>query len=56
MASVNTGRFLINSTVGILGLIDVAQYLGLPEYEREDYGQSLANMVLVPDAMLFYQF
>ena len=43
MASVNTGRFLINSTVGILGLIDVAQYLGLPEYEREDYGQSLAK-------------
>ena len=43
MASVNTGRFLINSTVGILGLIDVAQYLGLPEYEKEDYGQSLAK-------------
>ena len=43
MASVNTGRFLINSTVGILGLIDVAQYLGLPEYEREDFGQSLAK-------------
>ena len=33
MASVNTGRFLINSTVGIFGLIDVAQYLGLPEYD-----------------------
>ena len=42
-AGINTGRFVINSTVGILGLIDVAQFLGLPEYEKEDYGQSLAK-------------
>ena len=41
-AGVNTGRFIINTTVGILGLIDVASYLGLSEYEKEDYGQSLA--------------
>lgn len=41
-ASVNTGRFIINTTVGILGLIDVATYLGFTEYEKEDYGQSLA--------------
>ena len=42
-AGVNTGRFLINTTVGLLGLIDVATYLGLEEYEKEDYGQSLAK-------------
>ena len=41
-AGVNTGRFLINTTVGVLGLIDVASYLGFEEYEKEDYGQSLA--------------
>ena len=41
-AGFNTGRLAINSTVGILGLIDVASYLGFPEYEKEDYGQSLA--------------
>ena len=41
-AGVNTGRFLINSTIGLLGLIDVAEAVGLPEYEKEDYGQSLA--------------
>ena len=41
-AGVNTGRFIINTTVGILGLIDVASYLGLMESEKEDYGQSLA--------------
>ena len=38
----NTIRFVLNSTLGILGLVDVAQYLGLPEYEKEDYGQTLA--------------
>ena len=42
-AGVNTGRFLINTTVGLLGLVDVATYLGLEEYEKEDYGQSLAK-------------
>jgi phospholipid-binding lipoprotein MlaA len=41
-AAVNTGRFIINTTVGIVGLVDVAQHLGMPEYEKEDYGQSLA--------------
>ena len=38
----NTIRFVLNSTLGILGLVDVAQYLGLKEYEKEDYGQTLA--------------
>ena len=47
-AGINTGRFVINSTVGILGLIDVAQLLGLPEYEKEDYGQSLARHGIGP--------
>jgi len=42
-AGVNTGRFLVNTTVGILGLIDVATHLGMSEYEKEDYGQSLAS-------------
>ena len=41
-AGVNSGRFVINSTVGILGLIDVATLIGLEEYEKEDYGQTLA--------------
>ena len=41
-AGINTGRFIINTTVGVLGLIDVATYLGFTEYEQEDYGQSLA--------------
>ncbi len=47
-AGINTGRFIINSTVGVLGLVDVAQYLGMPEYEKEDYGQSLAKAGVGP--------
>ena len=43
LAGVNSGRFLLNSTVGILGFIDVAQHVGMSKYEKEDYGQSLAK-------------
>jgi len=47
-AGINTGRFIINTTVGILGFIDVATYLGFNEYEKEDYGQSLASFGVGP--------
>ena len=47
-AGVNTGRFIINTTVGILGIFDVAEYLGLTNYEKEDYGQSLAKLGVGP--------
>ena len=42
-ATVNTGRFAINTTLGLLGIMDVAQHLGMVESEKEDYGQSLAK-------------
>ena len=38
----STGRFLVNSTVGVFGLIDVAEKIGLEEKE-EDFGQTLAT-------------
>tara|TARA_B100001093_G_scaffold501620_1_gene553512 strand:- start:348 stop:1175 length:828 start_codon:yes stop_codon:yes gene_type:complete len=41
-AGLNTGRFVINTTVGVLGLIDVAELMGFGEYVKEDYGQTLA--------------
>ena len=47
-AGINTGRFIINTTVGILGIVDVANYLGMPEYKKEDYGQSLAKQGVGP--------
>ena len=42
-AGVNTGRFIINTTVGILGLVDVATYFGFSDYKKEDYGLTLAS-------------
>ena len=40
-AGVNTLRFVINTTLGIGGLFDVASYYGLEKRDREDYGQTL---------------
>ena len=36
----DTGRFLVNSTLGLAGFIDVATDLGLDEHD-EDFGQTL---------------
>ncbi len=43
LAGKNTGRFLVNSTIGILGLFDPASKMGLNSYEKEDWGQTLAT-------------
>ena len=43
-AGVNTGRFIINTTLGIAGIFDLAQKFGFPDYEKEDYGQTLGTM------------
>ena len=43
-AGINTGRFVINTTLGIVGIFDVAEKLGFIEYEKEDYGQTLGVM------------
>ena len=51
-AGVNTGRFVINTTVGILGIFDVAEKVGFSEYEKEDYGQSLAKAGVGPGCYL----
>ena len=41
-SGISTGRFLVNSTIGVLGLFDVATKMGIPEYD-EDFGQTLAQ-------------
>ncbi len=41
MALINTGRLVVNTTLGLLGTIDVANKMGFPKYEKEDYGQTL---------------
>ena len=40
-AAINTGRLVVNTTVGLLGIIDVANKIGFPKYVKEDYGQTL---------------
>lgn len=39
---ISTGRFLVNSTIGVLGFFDVATRMGMPDYD-EDFGQTLAR-------------
>lgn len=40
-ASSDFGRLLINSTLGLAGIFDVAKYMGMPKHQ-EDFGQTLA--------------
>ena len=39
-AGINSARLVINSTVGIAGIFDVASYYGLQKRDKEDYGQT----------------
>ena len=47
-ALINTGRLVINTTVGLLGTIDVANKMGFPKYVKEDYGQTLGAWGIGP--------
>jgi len=47
-AGVNTARFVINTTVGVLGIFDPAAMLGLEKEEKEDYGQTLGSWGVGP--------
>ena len=47
-ALINTGRLAVNTTIGLLGTIDVANKMGFPKYEREDYGQTLGTWGVGP--------
>ena len=40
-AVINTARLAVNTTIGLLGTIDVANKMGFPKYTKEDYGQTL---------------
>ena len=44
----DSGRFIINSTFGILGIFDPAAKLGLNKVEPEDYGQTLGKWGVGP--------
>ena len=47
-AGVNTVRFVVNTTVGILGIFDPAAALGFEKKEKEDYGQTLGKWGMGP--------
>ena len=40
----NTARFIINTTIGIIGIFDPANTLGFEKLEKEDYGQTFGTM------------
>lgn len=40
-ASITVGRLIINSTIGLVGIFDVAEKMGLPGH-HSDFGQTLA--------------
>ena len=51
-AMINTARLAVNTTVGLLGTIDVANKMGFPKYEKEDYGQTLGKWGFGPGCYL----
>jgi len=51
-AGVNTIRFVLNTTLGILGIWDPAQILGFEKKEKEDYGQTLGSWGIGPGCYL----
>ena len=51
-AAINTGRLVVNTTIGILGIIDVANKMGFPKYIKEDYGQTLGVWGVGPGCYL----
>lgn len=50
-----TARLLLNSTLGVLGIFDVAEKMGLPQ-ESEDFGQTLARYGMPPGPYLVLPF
>ena len=51
----HTGRFVVNSTVGVAGLIDVGKHVGLPDHE-EDFAIALAYHGVPPGPYLVLPF
>jgi len=51
-AGATTGRFLINSTIGLAGVLDPATGMGLERHD-EDFGQTLAVWGVAPGPYIF---
>tara|TARA_B100002051_G_C16535480_1_gene534870 strand:- start:2 stop:790 length:789 start_codon:yes stop_codon:yes gene_type:complete len=51
-AGTNTLRLIINTTLGIVGLYDAAEAMGLQKLDKEDYGQTLGKAGVGPGCYL----
>ena len=51
-AAINSGRLIVNTTIGLLGIVDVANKMGFPKYVKEDYGQTLGSWGVGPGCYL----
>ena len=51
-AGINTGRLIVNTTIGVLGIFDPASEMGFPKYIKEDYGQTLGKWGVGPGCYL----
>tara|TARA_Y100000590_G_C15693985_1_gene1004457 strand:+ start:926 stop:1687 length:762 start_codon:yes stop_codon:yes gene_type:complete len=47
-AANNTLRLIVNTTLGIVGIFDVASRMGLEKLDKEDYGQTFAKWGMGP--------
>ena len=54
-AGSDTGRFLVNSTIGVLGFLDPATHMGM-DYHEEDLGQTLGKWGLEQGPYLVVPF
>jgi phospholipid-binding lipoprotein MlaA len=54
-AVTSVGRILVNSTVGVLGFVDVASNLNMPKY-TEDFGQTLGAWGVSPGPFIVLPF
>ena len=52
LAVINSGRLVVNTTLGILGIFDPASEMGFPKYVKEDYGQTLGAWGVGPGCYL----
>ena len=56
-AGLNTARLTVNTTIGIFGIFDVAQQMGLvKDYKKKIMDKHLVLGVLVMDVIWYYQY
>ena len=52
----NSIRFIINTTLGIVGIFDPANALGFEKLEKEDFGQTFGTMGIGEGCYLVYSY